>query len=66
MLKYALSLVLVFVGLKMVWLDDAAGGKVPIGISLGIVGALVSAGIVVSLLVPRRTSEHAIPSATRS
>ena len=57
MLKYALSLVLIFVGLKMVWLNDLYGGKVPIGISLAIIGALVAAGIVTSLLVPpRRTT----------
>ena len=31
LLKYALALILIFVGLKMVWLNDAFGGKFPIG-----------------------------------
>ena len=35
LLHYGLALVLVFVGLKMVWLDGAAGGKLPIEWSLG-------------------------------
>ena len=35
LLHYGLALVLVFVGLKMVWLDAAAGGKLPIEWSLG-------------------------------
>jgi tellurite resistance protein TerC len=52
MLKYALSLVLVFVGLKMVWLNDLYGGKFPIGISLGIIGTLIAAGVVLSLVLP--------------
>ena len=54
LLKYALSLVLVFVGLKMVWLNDAFGGKFPIGISLSIIGVLVAGGIVLSLLLTPR------------
>jgi tellurite resistance protein TerC len=54
MLKYALSLVLVFVGLKMVWLNDLYGGKFPIGLSLAIIGALVAGGILASLVVRPR------------
>lgn len=50
MLKYALASILIFVGLKMVWLNDAFGGKFPISWSLGIIGALLAAGIVGSLL----------------
>jgi tellurite resistance protein TerC len=53
-LKYGLGLVLVFVGLKMVWLNDAFGGKFPITWSLGIIGAILSLSIIVSLLVPAR------------
>jgi len=56
LLKYALSLVLVFVGLKMVWLNDLYGGKFPIGLSLGIIGALVAGGVVLSLMVPPRAA----------
>src|SRR6185436_3518120 len=53
MLKYGLGVVLVFVGLKMVWLDGLFGGKFPIGISLGIVGAVIAASIVLSLIFPK-------------
>jgi tellurite resistance protein TerC len=56
MLKYALSLVLVFVGLKMVWLNGLFDGKFPIGISLAIISLLVAGGVVLSLLVPPHRS----------
>ena len=52
LLKYGLGLVLVFVGLKMAWLNDAFGGKFPIGWSLGIIGVLLAASIGLSLLFP--------------
>jgi tellurite resistance protein TerC len=54
LLKYGLGLVLVFVGLKMAWLNGAFGGKFPIGWSLGIIGALLAASIGLSLAFPRR------------
>src|SRR5512146_2439374 len=50
LLKYGLALVLVFVGLKMVWLNDAFGGKFPITWSLGIIGGVIAAAIAISLL----------------
>jgi tellurite resistance protein TerC len=53
-LKYGLGLILVFVGLKMVWLNEAFGGKFPITWSLGIIGALLAISIALSLLVPVR------------
>jgi tellurite resistance protein TerC len=56
MLKYALATILIFVGLKMVWLNDAFGGKFPIGWSLAIIAALLTAGIVGSLLSARAGS----------
>jgi tellurite resistance protein TerC len=37
LLKYGLAVVLVFVGLKMVWLNEAFGGKFPISWSLGFI-----------------------------
>ena len=46
-----LALVLVFVGLKMVWLDAAAGGKLPIEWSLGIIGVLLAGAVAASLLI---------------
>jgi tellurite resistance protein TerC len=56
MLKHALALVLVFVGLKMAWLNDLYGGKFPIGVSLAIIAAFIAAGIVLSLVVPPRAA----------
>jgi tellurite resistance protein TerC len=53
-LKYGLGLILVFVGLKMVWLNEAFGGKFPITWSLGIIGALLALSIVASLVIPAR------------
>ena len=56
LLKYGLALVLVFVGLKMVWLNDAFGGKFPIGWSLGIIGGVIAVSIFASLLWTRRAA----------
>ncbi|HEX6851077.1 MAG TPA: TerC family protein [Candidatus Polarisedimenticolaceae bacterium] len=49
-LKYGLALVLVFVGLKMVWLNEAFGGKFPISWSLGIIGSVIGLSVAASLL----------------
>jgi tellurite resistance protein TerC len=54
LLRYGLALVLVFVGLKMVWLDAWFGGKFPIGLSLAIIGGILGAAIVASLASRRR------------
>ena len=51
-LKYGLGLVLIFVGLKMSWLNSAFDGKFPITWSLGIIAGLLGASVAVSLLVP--------------
>ena len=48
-LKYGLGLILVFVGLKMVWLNEAFGGKFPITWSLGIIGAILAASVLASI-----------------
>jgi tellurite resistance protein TerC len=53
LLKYGLSVVLIFVGLKMVWLNDAFGGKFPITWSLGFIGLTIAVSVLVSLLFPR-------------
>lgn len=52
LLKYGLAVVLIFVGLKMVWLNDWYGGKFPISISLGIIGGVIAASVAASLLFP--------------
>ena len=48
-LKYGLGIVLVFVGLKMAWLNDAFGGKFPISWSLIIIVSIIGASILISL-----------------
>jgi tellurite resistance protein TerC len=53
MLKYGLAVVLIFVGLKMVWLNDLFGGKFPITLSLGIISAIIAMSVVLSLLFPK-------------
>ena len=52
-------MVLVFVGLKMVWLDGAAGGKLPIEWSLGVIVVLLAGAVAASLLVPPRPGHGA-------
>ena len=54
MLKYGLAVVLVFVGLKMVWLNEAFGGKFPISWSLGIIVTVIAVSVAFSLFFPRR------------
>jgi len=53
LLRYGLALVLVFVGLKMVWLDAWFGGKFPIGWSLGIIASVLAASVILSWLTGR-------------
>lgn len=53
-LKYGLGLILIFVGLKMVWLNDAFGGKFPVTWSLGIIGFILAASVTLSLSFARR------------
>jgi tellurite resistance protein TerC len=60
LLKYGLALVLVFVGLKMVWLNDAFGGKFPIAWSLAIIGLIIAVSIVCSLLFTRDKTKQAL------
>jgi tellurite resistance protein TerC len=57
LLKYGLAIVLVFVGLKMVWLNDLFGGKFPIMWSLGIIVGVISVSIIASLLFPLRQGD---------
>lgn len=53
LLKFGLAIVLVFVGLKMVWLNEAFGGKFPIAWSLAIIGGVIAISIACSLLLTR-------------
>ena len=53
LLKFGLAIVLVFVGLKMVYLNDAFGGKFPISYSLGFILSTIAISIIASLLFPK-------------
>ena len=53
MLKYGLAVVLIFVGLKIAWLNGLYGGKFPITISLGIIAAVITISVIASLLFPK-------------
>jgi tellurite resistance protein TerC len=59
LLRFGLAVVLVFVGLKMVWLDAMFGGKFPIVWSLAIIAVSIGASIVLSLVFPKAPEEHA-------
>ena len=48
---------LVFVGAKMLLIDVY---KIPIGISLGVIALLIAAGVIGSLLFPKREAEAPI------
>jgi tellurite resistance protein TerC len=54
LLKYGLAFILIFVGLKMVWLNEAFGGKFPISYSLSIIGAILVVSIVASLIFKQK------------
>jgi tellurite resistance protein TerC len=56
-LKYGLGVVLVFVGLKIVWLNPAFGGKFPITWSLAIIGAVLATSTLVSIATRRHPSD---------
>ncbi len=53
LLKYGLAIVLIFVGLKMVWLNDLYDGHFPIGPSLGIIIGVLVLAIAGSLIWPK-------------
>lgn len=57
LLKYGLSVVLVFVGLKMVWLNDFFDGKFPISWSLAIILGVIGISVIASLLFPKIEDE---------
>ncbi len=59
LLRYGLAAVLVFVGVKMVWLDDWFGGKFPIGVSLAVIASTLVLSVVLSLVYPRRAETEA-------
>lgn len=59
-IKYGLASVLIFVGSKMVYLNEAFGGKFPIGLSLGIIATLIGSSVAVSIFMDYRNRKLAI------
>jgi len=57
-LKYGLGLILIFVGLKMAWLNEAFGGKFPISWSLGIIAGILVGSILASLLFKSKSKSN--------
>ena len=53
LLKYGLAIVLIFVGLKMVWLNPMYDGHFPITWSLGVILGTIALSIVASLIFPK-------------
>lgn len=63
-LKHGLAFVLMFVGLKMVWLNEHFDGKFPIAWSLGIISGILAVAVISSLLFKSKDLESAkVPSA---
>lgn len=57
LLKYGLSFVLIFVGLKMVYLNDLYDGHFPIAYSLGVILGTIALSVIASLIFPKRKNE---------
>ncbi len=53
-LKFGLGFVLVFVGLKMAYLNELFGGKFPVSWSLGIIAGILSLSIIASLVFKKK------------
>lgn len=62
LLKVGLALVLMFIGLKMVYLSEwylkTYGEKFPIGISLGVICGLVTVSVIASLVFPAKPEKQ--------
>ena len=48
--KYAVALVLIFVGSKMTWLTRVLGGELSMGWSLGVIGTCLAGGVFMSVV----------------
>lgn len=60
LLKFGLATVLVFVGLKMVYLNEAFGGKFPISYSLGFILSVITISIIASLIFPKKLKKPVV------
>ncbi len=57
-IKYGLAAVLIFVGLKMSYLNEAFGGKFPIGWSLGIIVFFIGSSMIYSVWKNSKTASN--------
>lgn len=62
LLKYGLSAVLVFVGLKMVWWNGVQAEKLPITLSLGVILMVLVVSVTASWMFPRERFDGPAPS----
>ncbi|WP_413586530.1 TerC family protein [Bdellovibrio sp. HCB274] len=62
LLKYGLAFTLIFVGLKMVWLNKLFGGHFPIGISLAVIALFIGGSVALSLLFPQKNDNDSSKS----
>ncbi len=60
LLKYGLAFILIFVGLKMVWLNNLFDGKFPISWSLAIIGILLFGSIMASWVWPAKPGQGSV------
>ena len=64
LIKYGLASVLIFVGAKMVYLNEAFDGKFPVTWSLAIIATLIGSSVVASLIVDGQRRQKAERSLT--
>ncbi len=61
LLRYGLALILIFVGLRMSWLNAAWQGHFPSTISLGVIVGVLTASIGLSLVFPASRTPKGLP-----
>jgi tellurite resistance protein TerC len=61
LLRYGLAFILIFVGLKMSWLNAAWQGHFPSTISLGVIVGVLTASIGLSLVFPASRTPKGLP-----
>jgi tellurite resistance protein TerC len=59
LLKYGLGIVLIFIGLKMVWLNDLFDGHFPIVYSLIFIAGVISGSMLFSVIFPKKRHKKA-------
>ena len=61
LLRYGLAFILIFVGLKMSWLNAAWQGRFPSTISLGVIVGVLTVSIGLSLVFPASRTPKGLP-----